>query len=47
MKKAVSQIKHFVFALNPNQVRLLTLLASIAIGVVVVTSPGAGSGIGG
>ena len=47
MDKTVSQIKHFIFSLDLEKVRLLATLASIAVGVVVANSPGAGSGIGG
>ncbi len=47
MKNSVSQIKHFLFSLDPNKVRWITALATIAIGIVGINSPGAGSGIGG
>jgi hypothetical protein len=47
MKTTVSQFKRFIFSLDPNKVRLFAMLVSIAIGVVGINSPGAGSGIGG
>jgi hypothetical protein len=47
MQNTVTQIKQFVFSLDPNKVRLITVLATMVAGVVTICSPGAGSGIGG
>lgn len=47
MQTTVTQIKRIVLSLDPNKVRLLTILASLTAGFFTICSPGAGSGIGG
>lgn len=47
MQNTVTQIKRFVFSLDPNKVRLVTTLATLTAGFFTICSPGAGSGIGG
>ena len=47
MNKTVSHLKSILFSLDPIKVQRLAILASLVLGVVVINSPGAGSGIGG
>jgi len=47
MSTVVFKIKQLVLSQGPDRIRLFAMLASLAIGVAVIASPGAGSGIGG
>lgn len=47
MQNTIAQIKHLVVNLDPNKVRLITVLATVVAGFIGICSPGAGSGIGG